>query len=56
MSGNEPIMREPDPYPWELPAWCGECKAPVGTPHLDGCSGQFYSDVVREEDRTRGMG
>jgi len=36
-----------------LPPWCGECKAPIGTSHLDGCSG--LGEVI-ERDRARGLG
>jgi hypothetical protein len=25
---------------------CPECRAMVGTPHLDGCSGQFHEEAV----------
>lgn len=36
-------------------ARCGECKAPVGASHLDGCAGQV-AEVFVETYRLRGYG
>ncbi|MGI5247754.1 hypothetical protein [Dactylosporangium sp. CA-139066] len=43
----------PDGALW-VPSQCGECKAVVGTPHRDGCSGQHFESVVTVDGARRG--